>query len=175
MAQQTSPDMIEIPDTVDYVAVEQWSEGEQDCGIIWDRTGRDENDGEWGEELLRWEGDRADVVNRLEGTYGFTLCPWMPIPLGGLDEHMCEGTRERPTETFTLGGDRLEDFGAALRRHRLEVAKLSEEEVSDRMGLPLSEVARIEAGDDQITLSKLSRYALAVGIRLQFTVTEKEA
>jgi predicted transcriptional regulator len=51
------------------------------------------------------------------------------------------------------------------RRHSLG---LSQTEVAARMGTSQSAVARLEAGSADVRLSTLERYAVAVGIRLDW-------
>ena len=53
-----------------------------------------------------------------------------------------------------------------LAGRRLELG-LSQTEVGARMGTSQSAVARLEAGDADVRLSTLERYASALGIRLE--------
>ncbi|HVA03092.1 MAG TPA: helix-turn-helix transcriptional regulator [Acidimicrobiales bacterium] len=55
---------------------------------------------------------------------------------------------------------------------RLSVG-LSQTEVAARMGTSQSAVARLEAGEADIRLSTLERYAAAVGIELDWTLGER--
>ncbi len=57
------------------------------------------------------------------------------------------------------------------RRRRLG---LSQTEVAARMGTSQSAVARLEAGAADIRLSTLERYALAVGIQLDWHVKDED-
>jgi len=58
-----------------------------------------------------------------------------------------------------------------MRRHRLG---LSQTEVAARMGTSQSAVARLEAGEGDIRLSTLERYAAAVGLELGWRLGERE-
>jgi predicted transcriptional regulator len=53
---------------------------------------------------------------------------------------------------------------------RRRAAGLSQTEVAARMGTSQSAVARLEAGQPDIRLSTLSRYAAAIGARLHLQV-----
>jgi len=64
---------ITIPAEVTDVAIEAWdAEGGTNQGIIWDRTGLEENDGQWGGQLIDWEGDLDDTIIRLRNA-GFQV------------------------------------------------------------------------------------------------------
>ena len=84
---------ITFPDDVRSVAVEAWADGLEWCGIIWDRTGLEPEDGEWGDQMLEWRGDRADVVARLEGA-GFTVGEFVEHDLGDGPELFAVAHRE---------------------------------------------------------------------------------
>jgi predicted transcriptional regulator len=53
---------------------------------------------------------------------------------------------------------------------RRQAAGLSQTEVAARMGTSQSSVARLEAGQADLRLSTLERYAAAVGSRLEWQV-----
>lgn len=171
MAQRTSPDMIEIPDGVTHVALESWERGTSERGIVWDRTGLDRDSGEWGTEIDQWDGDREDVVNHLESAYGFTMSPWVPVPLEGLNEHMCEGSRGADLIVEVIS----DSVGPFFSAYRADSTGLTVQDVADRMGVSAGQVLALESGESDPTLSQIRRYALAVGARLKFTVTEKES
>lgn len=57
-----------------------------------------------------------------------------------------------------------------VRRHALG---LSQTEVAARMGTSQSAVARLEAGEGDIRLSTLERYAAAVGVSLAWSLDEE--
>ncbi|SJN26827.1 hypothetical protein FM125_06395 [Micrococcus lylae] len=64
---------ITIDQAVETICIEAWdTEGGQAQGIIWDRTGQDDQDGEWGTQLIDWEGDLDDAVIAVEAA-GFTV------------------------------------------------------------------------------------------------------
>ena len=84
---------ITIPDDVRSVAVETWADGLEWFGIIWDRTGHEPEDGEWGAQLVEWHGDRADVVTRLEGA-GFTVGEFVEHELGDGPELLAVASRD---------------------------------------------------------------------------------
>lgn len=54
---------IQFPAAVKTICIEAWDadEGGQE-GIIWDRTGHEDQDGEWGAQIIDWTGDVDDVV-----------------------------------------------------------------------------------------------------------------
>ena len=85
---------ITIPAEVTSIAIEAWDNdyGTQD-GIIWDRTGHEPEDGEWGAQLVEWHGDRADVVARLEGA-GFTVGEFVEHDLGDGPELLAVAHRD---------------------------------------------------------------------------------
>jgi predicted transcriptional regulator len=56
---------------------------------------------------------------------------------------------------------------------RRQSAGLSQTEVAARMGTSQSSVARLEAGQADVRLSTLERYAAAVGSRLDWRVREE--
>lgn len=58
-----------------------------------------------------------------------------------------------------------------LVNHRKYVAKLSQEKVAERMGISQSAVARIESGDRNPHLSTLRRYAHALRVRVEHSIT----
>lgn len=63
---------ITIPAAVTRIAIEAWPADAPTRGIIWDRTARQDDDGEWGEQLIDWTGTLADAVIALERD-GFTV------------------------------------------------------------------------------------------------------
>ncbi len=67
---------------------------------------------------------------------------------------------------------RRKDLSAALVDRRLSVG-LSQTEVAARMGTSQSAVARLEAGEADIRLSTLERYAAAVGMELDWRLGER--
>lgn len=68
------------------------------------------------------------------------------------------------------------DATAAVERlTRLRVARgLSQTQVAARMGTSQSAVARLEAGQTDLRLSTLSRYASAIGAELGFAVHDPQ-
>jgi len=64
---------------------------------------------------------------------------------------------------------RRQELAAELTAVRL-AAGLSQTEVAARMGTSQSAVARLEAGDGDVRLSTLERYASAVGCELRWSV-----
>ena len=73
--------------------METWADGLEWFGIIWDRTGHEPEDGEWGAQLVEWHGDRADVVARLEGA-GFTVGEFVEHDLGDGPELLAVAHRD---------------------------------------------------------------------------------
>ena len=67
---------------------------------------------------------------------------------------------------------RRKDLSVALVNRRLSVG-LSQTEVAARMGTSQSAVARLEAGEADIRLSTLERYAAAVGMDLDWKLGER--
>jgi len=59
--------------------------------------------------------------------------------------------------------------GLVTRRHQIG---LSQTEVAARMGTSQSAVARLEAGEADVRLSTLERYAAAVGMQLDWQLEE---
>jgi len=66
---------------------------------------------------------------------------------------------------------RRKDLSVALVHRRLEVG-LSQTQVAARMGTSQSAVARLEAGEGDVRLSTLERYAAAVGLAIDWTLGE---
>ena len=56
---------------------------------------------------------------------------------------------------------------------RRRILGLSQTQVAARMGTSQSAVARIEAGDSDVRLSTLERYAAALGSAVVWSVTEQ--
>ena len=68
---------------------------------------------------------------------------------------------------------RRKDLSAELTSRRLSVG-LSQTEVASRMGTSQSAVARLEAGESDVRLSTLERYAAAVGMTLDWQLGERD-
>jgi transcriptional regulator with XRE-family HTH domain len=68
---------------------------------------------------------------------------------------------------------RRKELSAELTNRRLTVG-LSQTEVAARMGTSQSAVARLEAGEGDIRLSTLERYAAAVGMTLDWQLGERK-
>ena len=66
---------------------------------------------------------------------------------------------------------RRKDLSVELVRRR-QAAGLSQTEVAARMGTSQSAVARLEAGEADVRLSTLERYAAAVGMELDWRLGE---
>lgn len=62
---------------------------------------------------------------------------------------------------------RRRDLAAGLASERVRLG-LTQTEVAARMGTSQSAVARLEAGDGDVRLSTLERYATALGMELRF-------
>jgi predicted transcriptional regulator len=73
---------------------------------------------------------------------------------------------------FREMAERRQALLAELVMHRRS-AGLSQTEVAARMGTSQSSVARLEAGQADVRLSTLERYAAAVGSRLTWGVREE--
>jgi ribosome-binding protein aMBF1 (putative translation factor) len=100
----------------------------------------------------------------------------MSMPRGDdLDELIADRTTANPA--FPAMVEQALEARKVLRE--LTAARLaqglSQAVVAARMGSSQSVVARIEAGDRDVRLSTLARYATAVGRRVSWTVTEAEA
>jgi transcriptional regulator with XRE-family HTH domain len=67
---------------------------------------------------------------------------------------------------------RRKDLSEELTSRRLSVG-LSQTEVAARMGTSQSAVARLEAGESDVRLSTLERYAAAVGMTLDWQLGER--
>lgn len=77
----------------------------------------------------------------------------------------------------------LPGFAEMARRHRRSLSEalvarrielgLSQTEVAARMGTSQSAVARLEAGEDDVRLSSLQRYAAAVDQVLDFNLEDR--
>lgn len=83
---------IAIPATVTSIAMEVWRKNGQDHGIIWDRTGEEAGNGEWGDEMIRWAGDRADAERMVEQA-GFEVDEFESIDLGDGPEDFATAKR----------------------------------------------------------------------------------
>jgi ribosome-binding protein aMBF1 (putative translation factor) len=68
---------------------------------------------------------------------------------------------------------RRRDLSATLTARRLDLG-LSQTEVAARMGTSQSAVARLEAGEADVRLSTLERYAAALGQQLDWRLEERE-
>jgi transcriptional regulator with XRE-family HTH domain len=68
---------------------------------------------------------------------------------------------------------RRKELSAELTNRRLSVG-LSQTEVAARMGTSQSAVARLEAGEGDVRLSTLERYAAAVGMTLDWQLGERK-
>ncbi len=73
---------------------------------------------------------------------------------------------------FREMAQRRKDLSAELVSRRQAVG-LSQTEVAARMGTSQSAVARLEAGEADVRLSTLERYAAAVGIELAWSLGER--
>ena len=89
---RTPAHTITIPDDVRSVAVETWADGLEWFGIIWDRTGEEADNGEWGNEMIRWTGDRADAERMVEQA-GFEIGEFESIDLGDGPEDFATAKR----------------------------------------------------------------------------------
>ena len=90
---RTPAHTITIPDDVRSVAVETWADGLEWFGIIWDRTGHEDYDGEWGAQLLEWAGDLDDVTAAVERA-GFTVGEFVAHELGDGAELLAVASRD---------------------------------------------------------------------------------
>ena len=63
---------ITIDQAAETICIEAWPADYPTEGIIWDRTGYDDEDGEWGQQTIEWEGDLDDAVHAVEAA-GFTV------------------------------------------------------------------------------------------------------
>ena len=73
---------------------------------------------------------------------------------------------------FREMAQRRKDLSAELVSRRQAVG-LSQTEVAARMGTSQSAVARLEAGESDVRLSTLERYASAVGMELDWRLGER--
>jgi transcriptional regulator with XRE-family HTH domain len=73
---------------------------------------------------------------------------------------------------FREMAQRRKDLSAELVSRRLSVG-LSQTEVAARMGTSQSAVARLEAGEADVRLSTLERYADALGVALDWRLGER--
>jgi transcriptional regulator with XRE-family HTH domain len=73
---------------------------------------------------------------------------------------------------FREMAQRRKELSAELVSWRQSVG-LSQTEVAARMGTSQSAVARLEAGEADVRLSTLERYAAAVGVQLDWSVGER--
>lgn len=73
---------ITIPTEVTRITIEAWdAEDGTNQGIIWDRTGLKEEDGQWGGQLIDWEGDLDDIIIRLRNA-GFEVSEFVIDGIG---------------------------------------------------------------------------------------------
>ena len=74
-------------------AIEAWDNdyGTQD-GIIWDRTGHTDDDGEWGNELFEWVG-HLDDVRAAAKRAGFEVGEFVTQTIDGETEVFATATR----------------------------------------------------------------------------------
>lgn len=91
-----------------------------------------------------------------------------------LDEIIEEGTRENPS--FPAMVDAAYERRRLFRelREKRKEAGLTQKEVAERMGTSSSAVARIEQGSPGVRLWLLDRYALAIGHRVEWQLTQTE-
>lgn len=90
---RTAAHQISIPANVQRIAIETWeTEDGTTQGIIWDRTGLQSQDGEWGAQIIDWEGDRDDAVICAEMA-GFTVAEPIPYSIEGVEGAVAEATR----------------------------------------------------------------------------------
>ena len=84
---------ITIPAEVTSIAIEAWDNdyGTQD-GIIWDRTGHTDDDGEWGNELFEWVG-HLDDVRAAAKRAGFEVGEFVTQTIDGETEVFATATR----------------------------------------------------------------------------------
>lgn len=73
---------------------------------------------------------------------------------------------------FREMAQRRKDLSAELVSRRQAIG-LSQTEVAARMGTSQSAVARLEAGESDVRLSTLERYASAVGMELDWRLGER--
>ena len=74
---------------------------------------------------------------------------------------------DSPFPGFRDMAARRRELAASLAARRVELG-LSQTEVAARMGTSQSAVARLEAGELDVRLSTLERYAAALGHRIDF-------
>ena len=86
---------------------------------------------------------------------------------------MAERRHEPVFPGFREMAERRRELSVKLVEHRRSVG-LSQTEVAARMGTSQSAVARLEAGEADVRLSTLERYAAAVGLELDWTLQESE-
>jgi transcriptional regulator with XRE-family HTH domain len=72
---------------------------------------------------------------------------------------------------FREMAQRRKDLSGALVRRRHDIG-LSQTQVAARMGTSQSAVARLEAGEGDVRLSTLERYAAAVGLAIDWRLGE---
>jgi predicted transcriptional regulator len=92
---------------------------------------------------------------------------------GGIDSGNQGRMSERRHETLFPGFKEMAERRKALNDElvaRRRALGLSQTEVAARMGTSQSAVARLEAGDADIRLSTLERYAVALGVQLDWRV-----
>lgn len=89
-----------------------------------------------------------------------------------LDELIAESTRKNPS--FPAMVDAAYERRRLFRelRQKREEAGLTQKQVAERMGASSSAVARIERGSPGTRLSILDRYALAIGHRVEWQLTQ---
>lgn len=78
---QTPAHAVTIPEDVARIAIEAWPAEDPSQGIIWDRTGHEDYNGEWGSQLLEWVGGLDDVTAAVERA-GFTVGEFVAHELG---------------------------------------------------------------------------------------------
>jgi predicted transcriptional regulator len=93
--------------------------------------------------------------------------------LPGFREPALPGFREMAQRRLAVMAQRRQRLLAELVQRR-QSAGLSQTEVAARMGTSQSSVARLEAGQADLRLSTLERYAAAVGSRLDWRVEEEK-
>lgn len=84
---------ITVPAEVTDIAIEAWdAEDGTNQGIIWDRSGQAPEDGEWGTQIIDWEGDPDDIIIRLRNA-GFEVSKFSIDGIGDDAELFATATR----------------------------------------------------------------------------------
>lgn len=86
--------LVQIPDEALEVRIEAWQDPEGAWqGILWDRTSCDPEDGEWGEQMVRWRGDQLADAVRLLARFGFEVSGFTRREIGGTQEYFATAVR----------------------------------------------------------------------------------